>query len=255
MNSKLGGLFGGRLFCEAMCMKYGFVLYIMFVCFLSPLLMAQEEFGAGEARVEASWKVIQVPLVDEEISGPLIAQLMREGYYPVGLEIVGTDMLAILGEKREFSLVSYRLKYFPSLETVKTDFAAFLKDGWLPTGTAFFDDGLLVLFVESDARLRAWKMQAVEGTDLLARQQSVHGLFRTALKDGLTPFGLARYGEQLMIGFVTATNEERFDQYILAEYPNDGVSFVAGINRWLREGYSLSGFQFFSDTIYIGFVK
>ena len=232
-------------------MKYKFCILFFCVCFLQPLLLAQEVEPESP-----TWRVIQLPLDDEKIMGVKIGLFMEEGFYPVGLEVQGEDTIAVFGERRSFSPGRYYLQYFKDIETLPADFAAFLDAGWSPAGATFFREGFLALFIESDARLRAWRMLPVEGRGPLEQQGSINRLVASALEDGLEPFALSRWQEDLMIGFVTA---HRFvsptGSYIIENYPNDGVSLVEGINGRLAEGYGISGYHFHEKQLYIGFFK
>ena len=213
--------------------------------------------GSLLAQEESDWKFIQIPLdAEESLIEETMSSFMESGYYPVGLEVLGGDTISVLGQRRVHSLQNYVLYFFDEIETLPESFAVFLDAGWSPAGAAFHGEGLLALFVESTDRLRAWKILPVEGTTLPERQRSINRMVAAARLEGLEPFALTRWNTDLMIGFVTTHSPDWTNtggNYLLETYPNDGESFVEGINKRLAEGYRLCGYHFHDGTIYIGF--
>lgn len=225
------------------------LLYCLCLCVLPALLVAQD----GE---DPPWKIVRLALNDEEAMGSGIRSFMEEGYYPVGLEIERGERVTILGEKRSFFPRRFYLQYFEGFETLPADFAVFLDAGWSPAAADFLGEGLLVLFIESDERLRAWQMLPVEETDPAEQQESINNLVATALEEGLEPFALSRWQEDIMIGFVTVHRfRSPLGSYLMETYPNDGISIVDGIAERLAEGYRISGYHFHEGQIHIGFFR
>ena len=222
------------------------------------LLLCCAVFTLGAQELEQPpWRFFQIPLAaDEELIREKITQFMEDGYYPVGLEIQGGDVLSILSQREDIPARNYRLQQFTDFEKLSADFAFLFSKGWVPAGAAFTGESMIGIFLAGSERLTAWKMLPVSGNTFLERQQNINRMVADARNEGLEPFALSRLGGQLMLGFVTSHRwENPRGNYLLDRYENDGISFVEGINTRLAEGYQISGYHFHEGQIYIGFYQ
>jgi hypothetical protein len=210
------------------------------------------------AQEEVNWKVVNYPLLDQELMSQGIADMISQGFYPVGIEVLADRDLSVLYERFFFNAERYYVQYFSDISNLSRDFAAFLQEGWAPADVAFFNDGMFALFMETGADMRGWRMLSVDGESDRERQQSMDRIVTESAEAGYIPFGLSRYQGRLMVGFTPphrSTHAGIEGGYRIEAYPNDGVSFVRGIDARLEEGYHIAGYHFDEGQVYIAFLK
>jgi hypothetical protein len=139
------------------------------------------------AQEEVNWKVVNYPLLDQELMSQGIADMISQGFYPVGIEVLADRDLSVLYERFFFNAERYYVQYFSDISNLSRDFAAFLQEGWAPADVAFFNDGMFALFMETGADMRGWRMLSVDGESDRERQQSMDRIVTESAEAGLHP--------------------------------------------------------------------
>ncbi len=226
------------------------LLLVALLFAFSSVLMAQEG--------ETEWKVVNYSLLDQDSISEGMADMIKDGYYPVGIEVLANRDLSVLFERIFSSSTSFYLHYFSDITNLSADFALFLQEGWAPSDVAFFNDGMFALFMQTAADMRGWRMSSVDGSTDAERQGNITRMVSESASEGYIPFGLSRFQDKLMIGFTTPHRSSHAGiegSYRIEAYPNDGNSFVIGINERLEEGFHVAGYHFHSGQVYIAFLK
>jgi hypothetical protein len=185
--------------------------------------------------------------------------MIAEGLLPVGFEVLANRDLSVLYERIFTSLrpgITFSI-FRTSGISVGISQPSSRRDG-LPADVAFFNEGMFALFMETGADMRGWRMLSVDGESDRERQQSMDRIVTESAEAGYIPFGLSRYQGRLMVGFTTphrSTHAGIEGGYRIEAYPNDGVSFVRGIDARLEEGYHIAGYHFDEGQVYIAFLK
>jgi hypothetical protein len=230
-------------------------IFAIIVLLTAVLFYSAAQQSTGE---NVTWKVVNYSLLDQEVMSQGIADMISEGYYPVGLEVLANRDLSVMYERIFTTSTRYYVQYFSDIANLSRDFAAFLQEGWAPADVAFFNEGMFALFMETGADMRGWRMLSVDGESDREQQQSMDRIVTESAEAGYIPFGLSRYQERLMVGFTTphrSTHAGIEGGYRIEAYPNDGVSFVRGIDARLEEGYHIAGYHFDEGQVYIAFLK
>lgn len=206
----------------------------------------------------SQWKVVLYPLSNQDDMQQGIADMIKEGYFPVGIDVLGGNALSVMYERILSTSKEFYLQYFDDVNNLSKDFAVFLQEGWAPSDVAFFGNGMFALFMKTGAHMSGWRLMSVDGDTEAERAANINKLVQDAANAGYIPFGLTRYEGKLMIGFTSpsrSTHANLQGDYAIEAYPNDGQSFVLGINSRLADGYHITGYNFNNGEIFIGYLK
>jgi hypothetical protein len=225
-----------------------FVALLALFMLLVASVIAQDE-GGNE------WLLVPTGFDSDAIEARLEG-FIRQGYVPVGMDATADGLLFLV--QKELGGDSFYLHYFSDLAKLNEEFSQFIARGWAPADIAFTENGMFALFLSSPRQLESWRMISLDGVTNLEIQRSMRSTLETMAKEGRIPFGLSKYRDKLMVGFSEPYRawESGFEGlYFIDSYKNDGVSFPAGVNRRVNDGFHIVGYEFDGDQIYVGFVR
>ncbi|AHC13635.1 hypothetical protein [Salinispira pacifica] len=217
--------------------------------FSSPLIMAQEQ----------QFKFINLPLQDDTHLEQGIEDLILEGYRPAGIDVLEGRFLSVLGQKEHADEgVNFALHFFSDLSKLNVEFSSYLKNGWTPADIAFFDEGVIVLFLQEDHDISSWRMAVLDGSNTADKQHNLVQLMEQMNEEGMLPFGLSYFDDQLLIGFSSpfrGKSDEILGHYVLDQYVNDGNQYVEEIQARLKAGFYISGLEVHDGEVLVGYSR
>lgn len=201
-------------------------------------------------REQPAWAFAEHSFTDEDLRVE-ISQFLQNGYVPVGMESEPDGTLRILYALNTwFEFSNWAIQEFTNLDNLNAEMTAVLQEGWLPMAMSATDDGLQVLFIETDVELDAWQI----ATGPLSVDSALATL-ESWRNDGYTPWAITLAPDDEVWYLFLETDAVPNRAVLFNGYENTEEAITEGINSDIGEAWYPWGLMRGDESTFIQYLR
>lgn len=201
-------------------------------------------------REQPAWAFAEHSFTDENLRVE-ISQFLQSGYVPVGMESEPDGTLRVLYALNTwFEFSNWAIQEFTNLENLNAEMTAVLQEGWLPMAMSATDDGLQVLFIETEVELDAWQI----ATGPLSVDSALATL-ESWRNDGYTPWALTLTPDDEVWYLFLETDAVPNRAVLFNGFENSQAAITEGINSDIGEAWYPWGLMRGDETTFVQYLR
>ncbi|MFP4067004.1 MAG: hypothetical protein ACLFS5_05825 [Spirochaetaceae bacterium] len=210
---------------------------------------AEEQSDRQEAELPA-WAFAEHSFTDEELKKE-ISQFLQNGYVPVGMESEPDGTLHVLYALNTwFEFTNWAIQEFTELDKLNEEMTGVIQEGWLPMAMSATDDGLQVLFIETDFEISGWQI-AVGPLSV----DSALVTLESWQEDGYTPWAITLSPDD-EVWYLFLEQEDVPNKAVLFNgYENSETAISDGINEDIGEAWYPWGLMRGDETTFVQYLR
>lgn len=221
---------------------------VAFMIAATPQTFSQD--GTTEEREQPAWAFAEHSFTNEQLRTE-ISQFLQNGYVPVGMESEADGTLRVLYALNTwFEFSNWAIQEFTDLENLNAEMTAVLQEGWLPMAMSATDDGLQVLFIETDVELDAWQI-AVGPLSV----DSALATLESWRNDGYTPWALTLSPDDEVWYLFLQTDVVPNRAALFNGFENAQSAITEGINSDIQNAWYPWGLMRGDRTTYVQYLR
>jgi len=227
-------------------------LILAALIFTAPAALAQQDGDQSDRREreQPAWAFAEHSFTDESLRQE-ISQFLQSGYVPVGMESEPDGTVRILYALNTwFEFSNWAIQEFTNLDNLNAEMTTVLQEGWLPMAMSATDDGLQVLFIETDVELDAWQI----ATGPLSVDSALATL-ESWRNDGYTPWALTLTPDDEVWYLFLETDAVPNRAVLFNGFENSQAAITDGINSDIEEAWYPWGLMRGDETTFIQYLR
>jgi len=201
-----------------------------------------------EAQEEQPFFIFKSHPFDVEKAREEINGIIKQGYTPVGLEVVDGVCFVIAYVRTEQSLFNnWALIYYSDLSKIDIEVGAMLKEGWVPQGFSYTAQGQYLLYLKNPLKMTGFRI--VNVADNLNELQKI---IDEAAKKGFLPYGLSYYKGRFWVFFL-GVPDLKLKRIIVVRYKDIDEAFISGLNEQIARGLIPWNIAFSETSVFVLF--
>ena len=227
-------------------------LILAALIFSAPAALSQEDGDQSDQREreQPAWAFAEHSFTDENLRVE-ISQFLQNGYVPVGMESEPDGTLRVLYALNTwFDFSNWAIQEFTNLDNLNAEMTTVLQEGWLPMAMSATDDGLQVLFIETDVQLDAWQI----ATGPLSVDSALATL-ESWRNDGYTPWALTLTPDDEVWYLFLQTDAVPNRAALFNGFENSQAAITQGINSDIEEAWYPWGLMRGDRTTYVQYLR
>ncbi|NBB91468.1 MAG: hypothetical protein GVY23_09760 [Spirochaetes bacterium] len=223
---------------------------IAFMTVATPDAVSQDDTTDQLEREQPAWAFAEHSFTDEDLRVE-ISQFLQNGYVPVGMESEPDGTLRVLYALNTwFEFSNWAIQEFTNLGNLNAEMTAVLQEGWLPMAMSATDDGLQVLFIETDIQLDAWQI----ATGPLSVDSALATL-ESWRNDGYTPWALTLTPDDEVWYLFLQTDAVPNRAALFNGFENSQAAITQGINSDIEEAWYPWGLMRGDRTTFVQYLR
>ncbi len=227
-------------------------LILAALIFTAPAALAQQDGDQSDRREreQPAWAFAEHSFTDESLRQE-ISQFLQSGYVPVGMESEPDGTVRILYALNTwFEFSNWAIQEFTNLDNLNAEMTTVLQEGWLPMAMSATDDGLQVLFIETDVELDAWQI----ATGPLSVDSALATL-ESWRNDGYTPWALTLTPDDEVWYLFLETDAVPNRAVLFNGFENSQAAITEGINSDIEEAWYPWGLMRGDETTFVQYLR
>ena len=227
-------------------------LILAALVFTAPAAVSQQDGEQSDRREreQPAWAFAEHSFTDENLRVE-ISQFLQNGYVPVGMESEPDGTLRVLYALNTwFEFSNWAIQEFTNLENLNAEMTTVLQEGWLPMAMSATDDGLQVLFIETDVELDAWQI----ATGPLSVDSALATL-ESWRNDGYTPWALTLTPDDEVWYLFLETDAVPNRAVLFNGFENSQAAITEGINSDIEEAWYPWGLMRGDETTFVQYLR
>ena len=227
-------------------------LILAALVFTAPAALAQQDGEQSDRREreQPAWAFAEHSFTDESLRQE-ISQFLQSGYVPVGMESEPDGTLRVLYALNTwFEFSNWAIQEFTNLDNLNAEMTTVLQEGWLPMAMSATDDGLQVLFIETDVELDAWQI----ATGPLSVDSALATL-ESWRNDGYTPWALTLTPDDEVWYLFLQTDAVPNRAVLFNGFENSQAAITDGINSDIEEAWYPWGLMRGDETTFVQYLR
>ncbi|MFW5807374.1 MAG: hypothetical protein ACOCWU_06870 [Spirochaetota bacterium] len=227
-------------------------LILAALVFTAPAALSQEDGEQSDRREreQPAWAFAEHSFTDESLRRE-ISEFLRNGYVPVGMESEPDGTLRVLYALNTwFEFSNWAIQEFTELDNLNAEMSTVIQEGWLPMAMSATDDGLQVLFIETDVEIDAWQI-AVGPLSV----DSALSTLESWREDGYTPWAITLAPDDEVWYLFLETDAVPNRAVLFNGYENSESAITEGINEDIGEAWYPWGLMRGDETTFIQYLR
>ena len=227
-------------------------LILAALVFTAPAALAQQDGEQSDRREreQPAWAFAEHSFTDESLRQE-ISQFLQSGYVPVGMESEPDGTLRVLYALNTwFEFSNWAIQEFTNLDNLNAEMTTVLQEGWLPMAMSATDDGLQVLFIETDVQLDAWQI----ATGPLSVDSALATL-ESWRNDGYTPWALTLTPDDEVWYLFLETDAVPNRAVLFNGFENSQAAITDGINSDIEEAWYPWGLMRGDEPTFVQYLR